>query len=276
MIKFINKELFNVETVQGENDHGVYYKTMISSQTEVKNPKTGEMNKKIIASIISPNEDYNTNISIQTKNVGKSTRISIKSSERNKFDTDVYFVAIPFNGFIEEIAPSFQYRIYRGIILQNEKRSIEFNGESYKKIAYMIVVPNTSVFKEDHKYHVDEISLVVNSYNLESQEDGSKKTIKKSDTIIFTKDNVEVKVDNTETEPVNADDYKGKKIFPLYKPANKDNKSFNKKPSNKSKEFKKEFNNNSKSKKSLDDMLNDFNKCSDEKQKHISNRSKKR
>lgn len=220
MIKFVNKELFQLNTERERGEHGDYYKTTVSSSIEVTNQKTGKKMHRIITTILSDMEDYNDssiNVGIRsTTTKNGSARVSLNVSGNNKYDTDVYLVAIPFNGFIDEIEKSFQYRIYRGVMVKSEKRDIVFNGEKYKKIAYMIVVPNLSMLKEEHKYHVDTLSLTVSSYNLETVDD-NQETVKYTTTVEF-KDRYTVDVTSTteNVDPVSPDDFKGKTIFPIY------------------------------------------------------------
>ena len=146
MIKIINPELFKLETTVEKSENGNYFKTLVSSAIKVSSQKNGEKINRNITTIFSGEEDYNSNnVGIRTVKVegtkfliNGSVRVSINSSENNTYDTNIYLIAIPFNGFIEEIEKSFQYRIYRGIMVKADKRTIEFNGKTYKKIVYSL------------------------------------------------------------------------------------------------------------------------------------------
>ena len=225
MIKFINPELFHLDTTLVQGEHSDYFKTVVSSAIKVTTKQSNDKVRKVVTTIISDKEDItssDTNCVIKTAPTANGTmRVSINAFERNDHDTDIYLVAIPFNGFIEEIEKSFQYRIYRGVMVKTDKRTIEFQGNTYKKVAYMIVVPNGNMLEDNNKYHEDELTLKVSSYNLETIEEDKHDTIKSTTTITFTKSETcgtDSKVEcNVETvDPINPDDFKGKIIFPIY------------------------------------------------------------
>ena len=230
MIKIINPELFKLETTVEKSENGNYFKTLVSSAIKVSSQKNGEKINRNITTIFSGEEDYNSNnVGIRTvKGQNGSVRVSINSSENNTYDTNIYLIAIPFNGFIEEIEKSFQYRIYRGIMVKADKRTIEFNGKTYKKIVYMIVVPNEKMLDENHKYHEDELQLKISSYNLETKEDGTTDTLKTTDIIKFTAPG-EFSIDSEQqvVDPVNPDDFRGKTIFPFFIKEIRDDNSSN-------------------------------------------------
>lgn len=218
MIKFINPELFQLDTTLEHGENGDYYKTVVSS-VSVANQKTGEKASRVITTIFSDTEDFNdSNAGVKsTQNDKGGVRVSINAFEKNKYDTNIYIAAVPFNGFIEEIEKSFQYRIYRGVMVKSDKRNIVLNGLAYKKIAYMIIVPNENMLSADHKYHVDSLDLRVVSYNLETNESGDHDTVKYTTTLTFSAPG-ECSVESvSETiDPINPDDFKGKSIFPIF------------------------------------------------------------
>lgn len=220
MIKFINPELFQLSTVLEHGKSGDFYKTTVSSSVQTTNQKTGEKMNRIITTILSATEDFDdseTNVAIKTTATKNgTTRVSLNVFDNIKYDTDVYLAAIPFNGFIEEIEQSFDYRIYRGLMVKSDKRNIEFQGETFKKVAYMIIVPNLGLLKEDHKYHQDVLTLKVSSYNLETRDDNTQDTVKYTTTLTFDNDGYNVDFATESVDPVNKEDFNGKVIFPIY------------------------------------------------------------
>ena len=267
MIKFINKSLFNITTEEKTSEKGSYFETTVSSSVEVKNRKTNEMNRRVITKIISDTEDFNaenTSIQVKTTKLG-SSKVGLRSSNQNQNNTTIYLVAIPFNGIIKPIEKLFDYRIYKGIILTAEKRTIEFNNELYKKIAYMVLIPNETLFEEDHKYHKDWLELSVESYNLESNPDtDEKKCIKSISTVTFLKDgNDGYDIISEECEPVDPKLYKGSNIFPIYTPQKKvpmnNKKTYNKnyRDNREGRNYKEDHSEKSRN---LEDMISDYNK----------------
>ena len=270
MIQIINEELFNVTSKREENENGEFFKTAYHTAFSVKNEKTGKMVQRIITTAISPSEDPNIgNMSVYTTtNKSGNPNVSLRTSERYTSDTDVFLIAIPFNGFIQEIEKSSNYRIYRGFVVHSDKKNIKFNGQTYKKVAYMMVTINSKVFDEEHKYHTDKIDLTINTFNLES--DGAsdeKQTVQTTTSISFTNNNgdilVDVVRDSAVVEPVDANDFKNKAIFPIFR----DNKA--KRPRNNNfKERKQEAST------SLDSMIDKFNRDYKDNQKSSYNNNK--
>ena len=221
MINFINKELFKVTTEKVSNEHGEYYKTDVTTAMNVLKKQDKKPGKQIITKIISPSEDYNAeNTAINTLplNSGRN-RVSIKSSERNKYDSRIYMLALPFNGFAEPLEDTHLYKIHKGMIARSPKRNIGLNGLSYKKVLYLMLTLNEAVFAEDHKYHTDEIVLKFVSYNLESKQDGEAEnatTVKTTITVTFTADGVDYEMVSETVDPVNPDDFKGKRLFRVF------------------------------------------------------------
>ena len=248
MITLINKELFSTETSPATSDKGDYFKTVISSAVEVKNQKTKESQKRIVTIVNSEFENYNdANTSVKTKTnaVGK-LNVSISSSQKNITDNHIFLIAIPFNGIIYPIENSFDFRMYKAFILKSEKRTIEFNGETYKKIAYMVVLPNESLFNEENKHHKDVLSIKMESVNIESNGD-SKKTLKTTTTISISKDREPiVETVSEEIDPVDPATFRNKNIFPIYKAKKKGNPNAGAK----------------KSGKNIETMIDEFNKKS--------------
>lgn len=218
MIKFINKELFNVAGELVSNEHGEYYKADVTSSMTVIKGKDKKPVHQLITKIISTNEDYNSNntaISRVKLNSG-NTKVSIKSSDRNKYDSRIFLIALPFNGLAKPLEESHLYKIHRGVIVNSKKRDIKFGDATYKKVLYLMITLNESVFSEDHKYHTDEIVLPFISYNLESvSPDKDPETVMTTTTITFTVDDARYLSESASSEPVNPKDFTGQ-LFKIY------------------------------------------------------------
>ena len=224
MITFINENLFKLDTQEVSNNNGTLYKTDVLTAHAVKKGKSEEVKNHIITRITSPVEDYtemNVNIVTSPGHNGMQN-VSIRASERNTYDSDIILIAIPFNGIAEPIPESREYRIHKGYVVRSDKRDIECNGTLYKKVLYLLVEPNVSLFNEDHKYHTDEIKLNFVSYNLESnEEDNTTVTMKSTVEVTFTAEAVKYTNSFEESEPVDPDAYKGQMLFHTYSKKNK-------------------------------------------------------
>lgn len=259
MINLINEELMNITTEEKVNKNGEkYIEVLFKTGIETKNNKTKETKQHVITKLFAESEDYNsekTGITINTSAYG--TRVGLRSSNQKvKNDTNIYIIAIPFNGYVKPMFRTFDYRIYKSMVVTAEKRNITFHGAMYKKIAYLIVVPNEMMFDESHKYHKDVLELVMESFNLESISEDEKETIHATTTISFKASGEVIwEVVNEKVDPINPDDFKGQITFPLFRPGNKKDSS-TRKHNDESREVPEHDNTHE----SLDDMIEKLNK----------------
>lgn len=219
MIKYYNRELFRVNKEpsmsRGESKKG--------SVTTFRSIPVGlHSEERIIGKCYctGENDKQNTRIWAQIQN-GK-TIVKMNASDSNLYDTDVYMVAIPFNGIIKPVERSYDYRIFRAVIVKSDKRDIEFEGAFYKNIMYMIVVPNMQLLlKEDHKYRKDALTFKFSSVTRESVK-GVYESKETEVTLTFTKEGLVSSVKETGVEDDYADDFTKKgQLFPIYKPSEK-------------------------------------------------------
>ena len=208
MIKFYNKDLFQVGT-----DSRLDIKGQLVKFRSIPIGKDGK--EFLIGSCLADRDYQKENVRILTSFVNRKPVVKIKASDKNHYDVDVYMMAIPFNGIIQPIPESFDYRIYRAFIAQSERRDIEFEGKLYKKIAYMVISPNTQLLKEDHAHHKLTLEFDFSFINREGYE--SETVCKKTTVSIrFTKEGL---ISTTSEENVSdeyTDGFREKKTFPLY------------------------------------------------------------
>ena len=230
MIKFINEDLFSkeVEKMDGREGRPDFYRTIVRTGMNVvdkKNPK--KVAPKVVEHVLHTKEDNwneeNTRVGSKFVNDHGFLRVSQKAT--NKFDTNVFFIAIPYNGFVTPVERSKNFTIYKGFTVTLED-PIGIGDDTYKHIAYLILVPNRIVI-EDEK---EACEFSITSYS--SRTDGEdKKTIKVTTTIEFyNRDgdcDYEVTTKTEESDPVNFEDYAEKKIFPITLPRPKENKPKN-------------------------------------------------
>ena len=269
MITLINKKLFKLKKT--ESDRDTFFKTNVLTAMKVKkSKKSDDMAQTVITTIKSKSEDYNaSNTSVHSFSTHNGKRVATLFSTDEKNDSDIYLVAIPFNGFAEPMVESKEYRIHQGIIVQSDKRNIEFEGALYKKVLYLVVEPNTALFNPDHKYHVDEISLIFSSYNLETTNNDVAlitTTMKRTSYVAFKQDGFTYRETVDESDPVNPEDFKGKQVFPIYTKEKKaERKSFNNK--------RQDENNKKSSGDKFEKMIDSFNKESNDNFKQINRKN---
>jgi hypothetical protein len=231
MIKLINESLFKKTTDARQNDRGEYFLTSFASAVKTPDPKKKDVEfARTIATIIHSEADNfnqeNTRISIGQSKSGFPT-MHIGQGANNKYDTDVYLIAVPYSGVMAPIEKSYEYRIYKGLTVRAEKRTIEFEGQKYNKIAFLAVVLNESMFNEDNEHHKDQLVLTINSYNLENSGD-DKETIKTTTSITFERGKEPVVNTSSEkVEPIDMNEFKGKRVFPIYQGPKKNDKNEN-------------------------------------------------
>lgn len=122
-----------------------------------------DWNEKPMSINITDSGTYNAQIDIRCHNQGDD-------------HANLYLIAFPFNGLIKPIEEDPKYRIYKGFISVSA-RPFFFNQKKYRKVLYLVVEVNKNLFKDDHKYHQDEIEISLESYALfDDKTTGEKKT----------------------------------------------------------------------------------------------------
>lgn len=228
MITILNEELFEkvTEHRDGKNGKPDYFRTIISSSIESVDKKDPTVKcKRVVDHVLHTAEDNfnkeNTRILVDwTTN---RPFVKINQGDRNRYDAPVYMIAIPYNGFIAPIEKSNAYRIYKAFTIRSEKKDIEFQDHMYGRVAYMTVVPNVNLFADDQE--TEEVEMEIQVFGMEGKD-----TVKTTWTIHFRKDEVTsfVTYQSEIVDPVNSDDYLGKKVFPIYtgyRPKDGDDKS---------------------------------------------------
>ena len=222
MIKFYNRDLFRFNTEPFLSEDG----TKIGNVTTFRTIPFGEDGGyKVVNKCFATDNFQKQNIRIWSHLYNGKPIVKINASDENKFDTDVYMIAIPFNGIIKPIEKSFDFRIFRAFIANSDRRNIEFDGEFYKSIAYMIVVPNIQLLNEDHKYSKESLVFNFSFVTRSSDRDGETRSEETTVSLTFTKEGL-VSVKEVNDVPNDyADDFtKRGPLFPIYKPEEKSKK----------------------------------------------------
>lgn len=246
MITFINDLLFSTITEKKEGKEGRpdYYRTIVNSAMNVLDKKGSRTTApKVIEHILHTEEDnfnmQNTQIRLSWNENRPFVRLNQKES--NTEDMLVYLIAIPYNGFIVPVEKTSMYQVYKGLTVTLEK-PIDFEGDRYKHIAYVTLVPNQKILDGNAK--VDEqtaekqpCEFVLETYSTHEEGKGKEQTtvtVCKKWKIVFDADPAKTQIFTFEevTDPVNFDEYRGKYIFALpEKPKDKSEKRENDKKS---------------------------------------------
>lgn len=218
MITFINEELFSTvcEKKEGKDGRPDFFRTIIQSSMNVidkKNPDS--VAPKVIEHVLHTAEDNlnkeNTRVGVKFMNGRGFVRLNQKES--NKYDTPVFFIAIPYNGFVVPVQRSKSFQIYKGFTV-TVNDPINFGGDTYKHVAYLMLVPNRKVLEDEET----PCEFVMESFSTRKDND-TQKTIKTTCTVEFYLRNDEhcfmVLTNQEETDPVNVSDYSGKRTFPI-------------------------------------------------------------
>lgn len=227
MITFINKDLFSTvcEKKEGKDGRPDYFRTIINSSMNVVNKRNPDSNApRVIEHVLHTSEDMNKdNTQIGVKLVNDRSFIRLNQKASNKYDSPVFFIAIPYNGFVVPVERSRNFQIYKAITVSIDD-PIEIGDDTFKHVAYIMLVPNRKVL-EDEKTPCE---FVMESFSTRNDDD-SQKTIKSTCTIEFYLRNdecdYEITTKQEETDPVNIDDYAGKSKFPITIPKKKYNKN---------------------------------------------------
>jgi len=219
MINVVNNELFKFETQKCDSEHGEYFKTLIlSSITSINS----EIPSRIVT-VTSSSQNYNDNkTAVAVRLTGNNNvNVLVKSNERNKYNSDVFLVAFPFNGIAAPILESKAFRIHKGTIVVSDKKNIPFRGTTYKKILYLVVEPNMHLFDSTNRIKPSEIDFSLTSYNLFTGSDKKTVTIKETMKIGIAEDGFDVSWTEAECAPIDKNAFGTTPLFVRYEKAEK-------------------------------------------------------
>ncbi|MCM1214041.1 MAG: hypothetical protein NC548_05925 [Lachnospiraceae bacterium] len=188
MITILNDDLFSFEHKTGSDRHSgtkvsrlvvsTSNKLVRYSREKTKNDKGVDMSStpqlvstsREILSITTPidkENDWNKlpiSVSVMD-NERRIPQINIRclGEDEKRRNANIYVLAIPFNGMIVPIPEDPTYRIYKGMI-GSSQRPIYVHGRRYRKVLYLVIEPNMALLDPEHKHHVREISVKVESF----------------------------------------------------------------------------------------------------------------
>lgn len=208
MLTIINKGLFEISRPKsdGENNETDFY------TSPLVNKEVSKGNRKPFIKLKTPitdTEDIKHIISVRENEFGKRN-VLIRATGEAKRNANIIVVAFPFNGLIKPIEPSKEFRVYKGLIASSDSYNITHNGRTYKKILYLVIEANMTLFNNETEREPIKIELSAVSYDKRGEE---KDTINNVLTITIDKDNTSF--DNTinEIEPIDMNVYKGMQLY---------------------------------------------------------------
>lgn len=156
---------------------------------------------------------------LDPEGLSRFPRITVRTSTDTRYDTDVFVVAIPYNGMIRPFAhDEDMLSIYKSIILKSDQASIEHMDMKYRRCAYFVVAPNYKNLGNDGWYGV-ESNLVMTTAQSDLKARGiTEETAKwtfKTTTVRFGENGLYEITCTEETAPYSAfnpEDIKGKEI----------------------------------------------------------------
>lgn len=101
-------------------------------------------------------------------------QISIRCYDLDKENRNtVFLVAFPFNGMIQQIPQTNEYKIHKGLI-STSARPFYFNGRKYRKILYLVIEPEMKYLNPNFNKKKEKIDITFESFaiykNKEQQE----------------------------------------------------------------------------------------------------------
>ena len=167
MVNFVNEHLIQ-DVIQSENTWNKpdfsedYQRCLIKSKGAVVKKDNAFVNGDRTICVhnrgMSPNDK--TRI-ISTVMEGDSrSRVTIRTSTDTRYDTDVFVVAIPYDGLIIPIENEPELMIYRTMIMRSDKASFEHEDRKYKRCLYLVVSPKYAE-KCDSGWYSEKCDLIV-------------------------------------------------------------------------------------------------------------------
>lgn len=189
MITQVNEKFFQTDSSTVENPKKPNAKPMNQTkfmtyqkilEKKVKEDGTEELTyraPRLLATVLTPTEEYN-NYQLEISKPKPKQPLIIKEkrtgAEYQYQAPPIFMIAYPYNGFLKPFKESMQYRIYHGYTCMSGHYNIKLNKKKLNRLLYLTIVPNVSLFADEHKYHVDSIKIPFTSY-VTRYEDGKPK-----------------------------------------------------------------------------------------------------
>lgn len=167
MLHFINEHLFQDE-IQSENTwekngHSEQYQRCLIKSNGAVAKKDGSFvnaDRTLCVHNKGTSPVDKTRIISTIMEGDTRSRVTIRTSEDTRYDTDVFAVAIPYDGLIIPIEDAPELLIYRAMIMKSDKATFEHEDRKYKRCLYLIVSPKFAE-KGENGWYSESCDLVV-------------------------------------------------------------------------------------------------------------------
>lgn len=163
---YVNESLITDEQVGSSSwpSGETYERFMIKSAPYFKRMDDGSMveqTRPICAHNCSNDPAAKTRVTSVIHDGARAPKITVRTSTDTRFETDVFIVAIPYDGLIKPIVHDEKaLSIYKSVLVKSDKNSIPFEDRKYKHVAYFICRPDYHELDENGWYS-DAASLKV-------------------------------------------------------------------------------------------------------------------
>ena len=109
--------------------------------------------KPICVHNLSRSVSVKTRITSTIPKDSKFARVTVRSSTDTRYDSDVFIVALPYNGMIKPFQHDEEaLSIFKSMIIKSDKLNILHEDNTYKRVAYFICRPHHSYMGNDGWY----------------------------------------------------------------------------------------------------------------------------
>lgn len=230
-VYYVNDHLINEEVANTGiwNDSESFDRIMITTTPMAtrknEDGKFESFTRVICAHNCSKNPVANTRISSVQHEGTRSPRITIRTSSDTRYDSDVFVVALPYDGLIIPFEHDTEaLQIFKSMILKSEQFSIEHGDKKYKRVAYFVVRPNYNFIGSDDWYQEEsnlKVTFAQSNRTRENQDENSLKWTLRHVTVRFGTNGLYEISEEEETVPyesLNPEDLRKAAICTVVKP----------------------------------------------------------
>lgn len=161
MLHIINSDLFTVKTVEKEatDRFDAYMIDEYYPSSEIKIDADKRPNYKFFPIARVHNFDESGHLMVRCRKNEKTgkTQTQLQVSEKAKYDTDAFLIAIPFCGILLPMDQSKYLRIHTATVMRSDEgATVEWEGRNFTTVVYMLVTLDTKAMLEDG---VEDVSM---------------------------------------------------------------------------------------------------------------------
>lgn len=226
---YVNDHLIS-EEITGNNSwpntnetyNRIMLKTTPMATRKVEGGKGFEpFSRNICAHNCSLLSNANTRISSTINEGAFVPRITIRTSSDTHHDSDIFLVALPYDGLIVPFEhDEKKLQIYKTMIVKSEQHSIEHLDRKYKRVIYLVVRPYYGGLGNDGWYDAD-LKITFAQSNKAREGDAGSTWNFKHTTVRFGENgmyDIQVEEETAPYDAINPDDLRNQPICKLVEP----------------------------------------------------------